>query len=126
MRLRCLLLAFVLAALPETAPAQDGQQGWRRYQVPDTGAHVDIPGAIFSQDAGAAETGMGRRFTPPDGRPPLTVQSTRNPAGASPAAFLASRNPPRGIVYKRVTPNFFVVSSFRDRNIWYNRCNLSR
>jgi hypothetical protein len=55
----------------------------------------------------------------------LTVQSVPNQANDSPAAFLAKMGPPSDIVYKRVTPNFFVVSSFRDRNIWYNRCNFS-
>jgi hypothetical protein len=127
MRRANLLLALALAALPATALARpvDAQQGWRQYQVPETGARVDIPAAIFSQDAGGAEGGPGRRFVSSDGRANLTVQSIRNQAGQSPAAFLASRNPPSGIVYKRVTPNFFVVSSFRDRNIWYNRCNFA-
>ena len=34
-------------------------------------------------------------------------------------------NPPSNIVYKRVTPRFFVVSSFRNGKIWYNRCNFA-
>jgi hypothetical protein len=125
MRRRGLLLALIVAVWPGMTLAQDAQLGWQQYRVPGTGAHVDLPAAIF-QDAGAAEAGSGRRFVTSDGRANLTVQSIRNAAGASPAAFLASRNPPRGIVYKRVTPNFFVVSSFRDRNIWYNRCNFFR
>jgi hypothetical protein len=33
--------------------------------------------------------------------------------------------PPNNIVYKRVTPNFFVVSSFRNDKIWYDRCNFA-
>ena len=41
------------------------------------------------------------------------------------AVFLAKKNPPPNIVYKRVTPRFFVVSSFRKGKIWYNRCNFS-
>jgi len=51
------------------------------------------------------------------------VQSFPNLANDSPASFLAKKRPPPGIVYKRVTPNFFVVSSFRNGKIWYNRCN---
>ena len=39
--------------------------------------------------------------------------------------FLAKMNPPSNIVYKRVTPNFFAVSSFRNGKIWYNRCNFA-
>jgi hypothetical protein len=34
-------------------------------------------------------------------------------------------NPPSNIVYQRVTPRFFVVSSFREDKIWYNRCNFA-
>jgi hypothetical protein len=34
-------------------------------------------------------------------------------------------NPPSNIVYKRVTPGFFVVSSFSNGKIWYNRCNFA-
>jgi hypothetical protein len=34
-------------------------------------------------------------------------------------------NPPSDIVYKRVTPRFFVVSSFRKGKIWYDRCNFA-
>ena len=30
---------------------------------------------------------------------------------------------PPGIIYKRITPHFFVVSSIRKDRIWYNRCN---
>jgi hypothetical protein len=55
----------------------------------------------------------------------LTVQSVANDAGLSPAVFLAQKNPPAGIVYKRVTPRFFVVSSIRNGKIWYNRCNFA-
>ena len=53
----------------------------------------------------------------------LTVQSVPNPGNASPAAFLAKKQPPAGIIYKRITPDFFVVSSIRKDRIWYNRCN---
>jgi hypothetical protein len=51
------------------------------------------------------------------------VQSVPNPGNDSPAAFLARKRPPAGIVYKRITPDFFVVSSIRNDRIWYNRCN---
>jgi hypothetical protein len=121
MKLRNLLLALILAS----SPAMALEDGWQRYAIGDSGAHVDVPTAIFSKDAGPSETGSGRRFLTSDGRANLTVQSVPNAAHNSPAAFLAKIGPPPGIVYKRVTPNFFVVSSFRDRFIWYNRCNFS-
>ena len=34
------------------------------------------------------------------------------------------KNPPPGIIYKRITPRFFVVSSVKRGAIWYNRCNF--
>jgi hypothetical protein len=120
------VMFMAVVASPATAlDRSPEQQGWQPYAIPETGAHVDVPSGIFSKDAGAADTGLGRRFLTSDGRAKLTVQSVPNEAGDSPAAFLARKNSPPGIVYKRVTANFFVVSSFRDRNIWYNRCNFS-
>ncbi|MCD0419763.1 hypothetical protein [Rhodopseudomonas sp. BR0M22] len=54
------------------------------------------------------------------------MQAVPNPDGASPAAFLAARNPPSGIIYRRVTPRFFALSSIRNGRICYNRCNRGR
>jgi hypothetical protein len=128
MKLRNLLLGLILASSPAMAldrPQGSPQDGWQSYAIGETGAHVDIPTGIFSKDGGPSETGSGRRFLTSDGRANLTVQSVPNQGNDSPAAFLAKMGPPSDIVYKRVTPNFFVVSSFRDRNIWYNRCNFS-
>jgi hypothetical protein len=127
MKLRNLLLGLTLASSPAMAldRPQDSQDGWQRYAIGETGAHVDVPTAIFSKDGGPSQTGSGRRFLTSDGRANLTVQSVANEANDTPAAFLARMQPPSGIVYKRVTSNFFVVSSFRDRAIWYNRCNFS-
>jgi hypothetical protein len=125
MKLSYLLLGLIL--IPSVKASERGQQdGWQSYAIAETGAHVDIPSAIFSKDVGAVETGFGRHFLSADGRAKLMVQSIPTEAGQSPAAFLAKMNPPSGVVYKRVTSNFFVVSSFRDRIIWYNRCNFSR
>src|SRR5215207_7495712 len=33
---------------------------------------------------------------------------------------------PEQIIYRRITPSFFVVSSVRNANIFYSRCNFSR
>jgi len=82
-----------------------------------------MPVTIFSQDAGSAEGGIGRRFITEDRRADLTVESVPNPENDSPAMFLEKKNPPAGIIYKRVTPSFFVASSIRKGRIWYNRCN---
>ena len=128
MKLCAVLLGLMLASSPAMAldRLQDSPpDGWQRYAIGETGAHLDIPTAIFSKDGGPSETGTGRRFLTSDGRANLTVQSVSNAAQSSPAAFLAGIGPPPGVVYKRVAPNYFVVSSFRDRIIWYNRCNFS-
>ena len=92
-------------------------------RIPSSGTSVDMPVWIFSSDAGAPEGGTGQRFFSEDRRADLTVQSVPDPENDSPAAFLAKKRPPAGIVYKRITPDFFVVSSIRKDRIWYNRCN---
>ena len=48
-----------------------------------------------------------------------------NRDGDSPETYLKQKNPPSGLVYKRIGPNFFVVSSFKGDQIWYDRCNFS-
>ena len=123
MRLRRHFIAMSLALSPTRAAAQPID--WIRYDVPETGAAVDIPTSIFTEQAGKPETGYGARFLTSDRRADLTVQSVTNDAGFSPADFLARKNPPPNIVYKRVTPRFFVVSSFAKGKIWYDRCNFA-
>jgi hypothetical protein len=121
--MRTIFIVLSLLATPVVAAAQPVD--WQKYVVPETGAKVDLPTTIFSKDAGQPESGYGRRFLTPDGRANLTVQSVPNKANDSPAAFLAKMRPPSDIVYRKVTPNFFVVSSFRNGNIWYDRCNFA-
>jgi hypothetical protein len=101
------------------APAAE----WRRFVIPSTGASADVPVSIFPEEAELPDGGIGRRFFTTDHRADLTIQSVANPGNDSPATFLAKRNPPPGITYKRVTPSFFAVSSARRDRIWYNRCN---
>jgi len=127
MRRRChfnaSVIALGLALSPGLAMAQP--IGWTRYDIPETGARVDLPASIFTEQAGKPEDGYGARFVTSDRRADLTVQSVANDAGMSPGAFLARKNPPPNIVYKRVTPRFFVVSSFAKGKIWYDRCNFA-
>jgi hypothetical protein len=118
-----LVAALALSFVPAIASAANTQ--WERYVIPSTGANVEIPVSIFSQDAGPPEGGTGRRFYTDDRRADLTVQSVPNPEHDSPASFLAKKRPPPDLKYKRVTPDFFVVSSIRKDRIWYNRCNRS-
>ena len=121
--MRALSAALALTFIPALALA--GETEWRRYAIPSTGTSVEMPVTIFTRDAGPPEGGTGRRFFTDDNRADMTVQSVPNPGNDSPATFLAKKKPPAGIIYRRVTPEFFVVSSIRNDRIWYNRCNRS-
>lgn len=100
-------------------------ESWTTYRIPETRTSVDIPVSVFTEPAGKPD-GYGEQFRSSDGSADLTVQAVDNRQGLSPAAFLASRQPPSRIVYKRITPSFFVVSSVKRDKIWYDRCNFSR
>jgi hypothetical protein len=121
MRARYCIIGLIVSLTPMAAVA--GSTQWRKYVIPSTGAKVDIPVSIFTEDAGAPEGGTGRRFFTSDRRADLTLQSVPNPENDSPATFLAKQRPPADIQYKRVTPRFFAVSSIRNGRTWYNRCN---
>lgn len=116
---------FLIAWLLAIPAGSSSQTVWQRYTVPETGANVDLPTTIFTKDAGQPEEGYGRRFITPDGRATLAVQSIPNVAHDSPSVFLAKKNPPSDIAYKRITNRFFAVSSFRKDSIWYDRCNFT-
>jgi hypothetical protein len=122
--IRGLLSICALALTLPCAAAAAQPANWRRYVVPESGASVDIPLGIFTEDSGKPEAGHGARFLTSDHRANLTVQSVPS-EGLSPGRFLATKNPPSNIVYKRITNRFFVVSSFRNDRIWYNRCNFA-
>ncbi len=122
-RMRGIQVAILLFAIPVGASAQSAD--WRQFSIAETGARVDVPAAIFDKDAGRPEADHGRRFTTADGRATLIVQSMTNEANDSPAAFLAKKHPPSNIAYSRITPRYFVVSSFRSGKIWYDRCNFA-
>ena len=123
MRAQPLAAALAVVGIFAPALAFAGDTEWRRYAISSTGTSVDMPVSIFTSDAGQPEGGTGRRFFTEDRRADLTMQSVPNPENDSPAAFLAKKQPPAGIIYKRITPDFFVVSSIRKDRIWYNRCN---
>ena len=118
-----LLTALAISLASGAVPAAGAE--WQRFVIPGTGASAEIPLSIFGEETELPDGGIGRRFYTADRRADLTVQSVANPSNDSTAGFLAKRNPPPGILYKRVTPSFFVVSSVRNDRIWYNRCNRS-
>src|ERR1700716_566557 len=125
MRTRCLFVTiFILCSV---APASPQPIGWQKYVVPETGASVDLPNEIFSQDLGLPDRGYGRRFQTGDGRANLTVNSITNAENDSPASFLRKHFalPSSAAAYRRITGTFFVVSGFHHSRIWYNRCNFA-
>jgi hypothetical protein len=88
MGLRSCIVALVINIVAIVASADSAE--WRKYVIPSTGAKVDIPVSIFTEDAGAPDGGVaGRRFFTQDHRANLTLQSVANPENDSPAAFLA-------------------------------------
>jgi hypothetical protein len=123
MRPQSYLIALAVTSMCSSASTEPVR--WQRYVIPETGASVDVPTSVFTNDAGQTEIGFGRRFLSADRRANLTVQSVPNDAGDTPAAFLAKKKPPSRIVYKRATSRFFAISSFRKDKIWYDRCNFS-
>ena len=122
MKVTIVALALALAAATSTVSAQPAR--WTRYTIPQTGTSVDFPSSIFTEEAGRPD-GYGQRFRTADGRADLTIQAAPNLANDSPATFLAKKHPPSRIQYKRVTPRFFAVSSYKGDKVWYDRCNFS-
>lgn len=118
------ILVAAIIALSATSSIASAN-GWTTYRILESGTSVDIPASIFTEPAGKPD-GYGQQFRSQDGSADLTVQAVENQQGLSPAEFLARKNPPTGIIYKRITSNFFVVSSIKRDKIWYNRCNFAR
>src|SRR3954449_1725006 len=119
------MIALALALVVSIATASAQPVRWTKYTIPQTGTSVDFPSSIFTEEAGRPD-GYGQRFRTADGRADLTIQAASNVENDSPAAFLAKKHPPSRIQYKRVTPRFFAVSSYKGDKVWYNRCNFSR
>ena len=117
-------IAFALTLSTCAVSAQPVR--WTTYTIGKTGTSVDFPASIFTEEAGRPADGYGERFQSADGRADITIQAEPNTEHDSPAAFLAKKHPPAEIQYKRVTPRFFAVSSYRGDKVWYNRCNFSK
>ncbi|MCK1388912.1 hypothetical protein [Bradyrhizobium sp. 21] len=114
----------VVFALSVTPLGVAQAESWTPYRIPESGTSVDIPSSVFTELAGKPD-GYGQQFRTSDGSADLTVQAVPN-QGLPPAEFLARKSPPSGIIYKRIAPRFFVVSSIKRGKIWYDRCNFSR
>ena len=115
----------LLAIVASTAMVAAQPVRWTTFSIPQTGTSVQIPSSIFSERAGQPD-GFGQRLETADGRAELTIQSVPRRRNETPATFLAERSPPAHIQYRRVTPQFFAVSSYKRDVVWYNRCNFSQ
>ena len=107
------LFRFFAFLLFETLASPAAGAEWQSFVITSTGTRVEMPVSTFTEETELPDGGVGRRFFTSDRRADLTVQSIENPGEDSPSVFLAKRNPPPGISYRRVTSTFFVVSSVR-------------
>lgn len=124
--MKLILQAAIVALAGWTQVVSAQAVRWETYTIPETGTSVDIPSSIFSEQAGDPPEGYGQRFQSADGRAELTIQASAIDSSVSPASFLAKQHPPPRIQYKRVTPRFFAVSSYKGDKVWYDRCNFSK
>jgi hypothetical protein len=122
--MKAMMVALALALTASTSTVSAQPVRWTRYTIPQTGTSVDFPSSIFTEEGDRPDE-YGQRFRTADGRAQLTIQAAPNVANDSPAAFLSKRHPPSGIQYKRVTPRFFAISSYKGDKVWYDRCNFS-
>jgi hypothetical protein len=115
-------LVIVLAA---TSPSMVAAEpvSWTTYTIPETGTSIDLPSSIFTQKLDSPDS-FAQQFRTADGRAQLTLQAVYNRSNDSPAAFLAKKHPPRHMQYKRVTGQFFALSSYKGDKVWYDRCNF--
>src|SRR5215204_3849962 len=117
---------FITVALSATGAVAQPEVKW--VTVSDAGLQVQYPSGVFSVPAGPTERYSGQRFTKPDGSAQFAYYSFENKRGEAPANFLRRTlvMKPEQLIYRRITPSFFVVSSIRNENIFYSRCNCSR
>jgi hypothetical protein len=119
------LLLIGSLAEPSSAVAQPTPR-WQTFEIPESGTRLDYPANIFAP-SGPAKKGIGRTFDSADGRAVLSIYSSENRAGETPATYLRSnlRVGSSLLDYERVTASFFAVSMEHDGMIYYSRCNFS-
>jgi hypothetical protein len=126
--IRVLAAIALLAGISASSQAQQPpeRQGWTILQG-DAGLAVDYPAGLFSVSAGPTEKGRGRRFKSEDGRSEFAAYTLDNAEKDSPRAYLRKNLlvPPESLIYRRVTEQFFVMSSIREGRIFYSRCNFA-
>lgn len=118
MRGVALVLAF--AAL-HSAPSL-AQNDWRW----TADGLVQYPAGVFVKMVGNTDRHRGMKYSTIDGQSTFAVYSFHNTRGETPARYLSRTLmvDPKRIIYKRVTPAFFVISDIRSNMIYYSRCNF--
>lgn len=124
----CLIAPIMLDL--NSASAQSRQMlepaGWSVHQGAN-GLQVDYPAGLFTVGAGPTEKGEGQKFRSADGQFEFAAYSLANAQKDSPRTYLRKNLlvPPESLIYRRVTDQFFVMSSIRDGRIFYSRCNFA-
>lgn len=111
---------------PSEARQPRESEGWTTFGEV-TGLQVQYPAGIFRVSAGPTEKGKGRKFRSEDGLYEFSAYSLANPENDSPRSYLRKNLiiPPESLIYRRVTEQFFVMSSIREGRIFYSRCNFA-
>ena len=119
-------VALCLTAIGWSANAQpNGDLGWSTL-ANRSGASVDFPGGLFTEQV-SADTGKMIAFTTRDGHSRFELFSLPNTRGESPAQFARRADSRRErLDYKRITHNFIAASTIRQGRGLYRRCNFSR
>ncbi|TDH61276.1 hypothetical protein E2C06_17360 [Dankookia rubra] len=127
-------LLFLLAQPAAAQPACEGLRGARllSYRNPAWGFAMDYPAGFVLDPGSVPENGDSARFWAAGGRATAVVTGLRNRDGQSLAAVLAEaerdigENGRGSITYRRVTPDWFVLSGYLADRIYYRRSFLGR
>ena len=125
---RTLLLLTIggLVSLGPPSHAQTSSPHWKRIDDRKIGVSVDYPAGVFPDYAGATDRHPGKRFASRGGQAEFAYYAFENKRRETPARYLKRTLvvEPRKLIYKRITNNFFVISSIRNKRIFYSRCNF--
>ena len=115
-----------LVFLGSPSQAQTSSPHWKRIDDRKIGVSVDYPTGAFPAYAGATDRHPGKRFWSRDGQAEFAYYAFENKRRETPERYLKRTLvvEPRKLIYKRITNNFFVISSIRNKRIFYSRCNF--
>lgn len=99
---------------------------WQKITDPENNLSVEYPASIFRNFAGPTDRYAGKRFVAPDEQAEFAYYAFDNRLRETPAKYLKRTLVVQksNLVYKRITGRFFVISSVRNKRIFYSRCNF--